>query len=167
MINDQVLLAMIINGEFGEFNQDSPVYNEALEALSNQYHSTYGTIQTLCNGSCIDIKSHLIWLQTMESFYNDKIYGSIIERGADSWLIHMDSANNAINGWHYGPSSDSWVWGNVDIGSQMLFWIQTGVGKGTKFVEAQADFVVLTVDQNKQMRNNGWHIGDGPYWGNP
>lgn len=78
----------------------------------------------------------------------------------------MPYAMNALDpSYKYGPTRESWAWGNVDWDSKMMTWIQNDQGKGTKYVVANGDFVVLTVDQRQTMQENNWHVGTGPYWG--
>jgi RHS repeat-associated protein len=163
-IDDDVILAIIIAGEFGALPHSSAVFEEALESLSNEYHEI--SPRAPCGGDCTLIEQ-LIWLQIIPSFRDDDLYeANVINAG---WMNYQGQAGNAMGGYCYtanGTGCNSWVWGNVDSNSMMKYWIDNGMGRGTKYVEAWGDFVVLTVDQNTAMRVNGWQSGTGgQYWG--
>jgi hypothetical protein len=73
-IKDPAVMAMIIAGEFqnqGKGENHDYAFEEAKEALSNQYNGTFGVYnQTPCGRAC-SLPEQLMWLQTMAGFYKN------------------------------------------------------------------------------------------------
>ena len=72
-IKDEALIALIIMGEFGTTTSD--IYDAALSALSNLYHSTRSpgtTGAAICYGSCT-IQEQLIFIQIMQAIRTTSI----------------------------------------------------------------------------------------------
>jgi RHS repeat-associated protein len=134
-IKDPAVVAMIIAGEFqtvGKGKGNNYAFEEAKEALSNQYNGTFGIYsQTPCGGAC-SLPEQLMWLQTMEGFYNKDT--SYLESHFEASL---GDAVQAMNGYVNG-TNESWVWGNRDDA-----WFNNH-----KYVTRYNDFVVLTPQQN-------------------
>jgi hypothetical protein len=109
-INDIVLMAMIIFGEFGGFKYSaSTVFNEAKEALSNQYDSTNTSANIQCGGDGCTLAEQLGWLSDVESWYSGVIYNNGKSGG---WLRYMDDAADAAGNFYVGDDT-SWMWGDV------------------------------------------------------
>jgi hypothetical protein len=134
-IKDPAVMAMIIAGEFqyqGKGKEHDYAFEEAKEALSNQYHGTLGVYsQTPCGGAC-SLTEQLMWLQTMAGFYNKDT--SYLEQHFEASLV---DAVEAANGYAHN-TNESWVWGNRDDA-----WF-----KNHEYVSRDNDFVVLTQQQN-------------------
>jgi hypothetical protein len=95
---------LIIIAEFGAYRSEFPsVYNEALEALSNQY-DYYG------GGSC-SLNAQLAWLFTMEGIRADALPKDV--HGGGRWRNYIDDGHKAEAGYAFGKD-ESWFWGNVD-----------------------------------------------------
>ena len=108
-------MASIIDAEFGVFKSPYPdAYNEALEALSNQYDvgrikfSNPGNMR--CFGSCT-IETQIEWLYDMEGVRSNKFIPTIIQ--GKEWKTFADDAISALNGYSVGEENSSWFWGNV------------------------------------------------------
>jgi hypothetical protein len=136
-IKDPAVVAMIIAGEFqtaGKGKENGYAFEEAKEALSNQYNGTFGVFnQTPCGGAC-SFPEQLMWLQTMEGFYNKDT--SDLESHFEASL---GDAVQAMNGYANG-TNESWVWGNIHNEA----WF-----KNHQYVTRYKDFVVLTSQQNR------------------
>jgi len=99
-------MSLIISVEFGIYRNDSQIYSEALEALSEQYYSQRanpGPMQ--CGGSCF-LDSQLLWGTQMEGIYNRDDFSSF----AYVWEQYSSDAQYAID---LRASGDSWFWGNI------------------------------------------------------
>lgn len=73
MIDDQVLISLVISGEFGVLKQTDPnSYQDHLGAVSKQYdgnsYVTYGP--PICKGGCPSLKAQLVWLQAFHAMRN-------------------------------------------------------------------------------------------------
>ena len=167
MISDQVIIAFLIAAEFGATTGD--LFGEALEALSNQYHSTGP--QTPCGGACT-LGEQLTWLQTMEGFYSADQFGSILQN--EDWLNYLSEAGDAISGYQYGEHDSSWVWGNrtvpVEPGTYtgqdaIALAVQAGEYAGEWYVVGGIlgdAFYVLTMDQQALQSSRTYTITPEP-----
>jgi hypothetical protein len=105
-ITDQALLAIIRWKEFGGLKGLDDAYGEAMEALSNQYHSTRaGDHSAKCFGDCT-MEEQLVWLQIVQSFRGNKPSEYFDATG----LIGYDEVADIVT---EGPYGDSWMWGHV------------------------------------------------------
>jgi len=160
-IKDQALLGLIIAAEFGVAKGgESESYGEALEALSNQYHSRAGDQQTPCHGDC-SLGEQLVWLEGKQGI-----------READSETInkfqnYLGDADKAIDGYQYGSQDTSWEWGNARYGSNIANDVTTGDYnlKGSKYITgydtlspSAGVFFVVTASQNLALtyEDRGW-----------
>jgi hypothetical protein len=134
-IKDPAVMAMIIAGEFqnqGKGENHDYAFEEAKEALSNQYNGTFGVYnQTPCGRAC-SLPEQLMWLQTMAGFYKNTSF--YIEQHFQASLV---DAVEAANGYAH-KTNVSWVWGNRGDA-----WF-----KNHEYVARDGSFVVLTSQQN-------------------
>jgi RHS repeat-associated protein len=119
-INDDVLLAIIIMGEFGtlknhpsmpgidrvystdEFNT---AYYEALEGLSNEYDYYLG------HGSNSTVETQLSWLLIIESFRADNAVDNIKNGKYKQYMADVGLVTRP-GGFTQG-TPDTWIWGNI------------------------------------------------------
>ena len=109
-INDQYFIATIISKEFGGYG-DNSVYNEALEALSNQYYDSTGDKnQMFCNHNCT-INGQIAWATDFEAVYKGTVYRELLKKPL---LLeqYLEDATKVMNGYYQGMDN-SWMWGNV------------------------------------------------------
>jgi hypothetical protein len=109
-IKDEIFLALIIAAEFGIEINNPASFNEAVEALSNQYHSNRRNPGPMrCRGSCT-LQQQLLWATQMQGWYSTSFMKQAVLNG--SWIRHRSAALGAMNGYSYGEDT-SWFWGNV------------------------------------------------------
>ncbi len=158
-INDTALLSLIISAEFADIKHISEtVFNEALEALSNQYYSTQGTTQTPCLGNC-SLADQFTWLDTAKR-------GISLDSNntAANFPNFLADATRVRNGYSYGPRNDSWEWGNAKEGSNIYNWIiaDPPINKGSRYINGivygNSVFFVVTSAQNLLLtkEDRGW-----------
>ena len=112
-LNDDVFMAMIIQGEFA--SESGEAYDEALEALSNQYYREVAKITgpMQCNGSGFKgctFNQQLLWATQMQAWYSPSFVSNVVNN--DAWMMQQNSANSAIGGYQHGADK-SWFWGDV------------------------------------------------------
>ena len=114
-IKDEALIAIIVRAEFGTTISDkTKIYEAALSALSNLYHSTRSPGNTgaaICFGSCT-IQEQLIFIQIMQAIRTtsiDKYFNS-----TNSFKAYLPLATNIVA----APFGLYWMWGNVEHISQ-------------------------------------------------
>jgi RHS repeat-associated protein len=108
-IDDTAFMSITGYAEFG--TQQGAVYNEAIEALSNQYYGNIfketGPMQ--CSGHCT-LEDQLLWATQMEAWYNndhlEDLLPNIDLAGPSS--IGAQAQNKFFSG-----IDSSWFWGNV------------------------------------------------------
>jgi len=109
-VTDVVVVAAIIQGEFG--SQKGNIFDEALEAVSNQYYSdATPSGNMLCNGACT-IETQITWLSDMEFATKHGKLDDSIAKG--HWVNQLGKAQLAIQPGGFQVGADtSWFWGNV------------------------------------------------------
>lgn len=117
-IDDEVLMALIILGEFSSLRTNDPdelkFYYESLEALSNQYDAVFdgknNASNIQCGGDCT-IQEQLMWLSDNEGWYSgDAFNNATTGNNLESFI---GDAHLAANNFVYGDDDDMWGWGNV------------------------------------------------------
>jgi RHS repeat-associated protein len=110
-INDTVLMSLIIGGELSKASGAN--YNEALEALSNEYHAEIvpGNDSNIYCGENCSLDEQLSWLTDVEAWYRGVIYDKMTAN-PKFWQNYYSDAQSAAAGYCYGPSCNSWMWGD-------------------------------------------------------
>jgi len=110
-IKDQFLIAGFIFAELPV--QGSGGYNEALEAVSNQYDDGDNPLypnQMLCEGNC-NLEEQIAWMSDLEGFYNGKL-ATDLAAGSVDLTVYLEDAGKAMNNFYVGVDA-SWMWGDV------------------------------------------------------
>jgi hypothetical protein len=121
-IEDYVILALIIGGEFGIYSDliesdESNAYLEAKEALSNQY-------EYYCGGDSCKIEDQLSMLFTMHAFRDDP---TIVTSPSAYIDRYSNEARDLIEGFA-NHDDTSWFWGNIpaaDLGRYLTTAVVT------------------------------------------
>ena len=121
-IKDIYLLAIIIASEFGAYrsysqgSSQNTAYYEALEALSNQYHSGKDMLDpkkipggAVCDGSCT-LNEQITWLYTMQGVRRTDIMEIINNK---DWANYLNDATSATGNYIHGNDT-SWFWENTN-----------------------------------------------------
>jgi len=141
MIRDRVFMALVLASEVGNLRHDRQLYDEAVEALSNQYHGETKEIlgPMRCRGKC-NLLLQLRWATQMEAIYGREDFASTFAAGG-LWESHIEGAQRAINGFAIGADT-SWFWGNIE--EERLVCYQIVVKRRTNTYPGKPYFIIYS-----------------------
>ena len=132
-IDDQYLVALLIDIEIDRSRVQKAVFNSALEAVSNQYHG-WG-----CHGGCSSLSDQLTWMDAMQNWWDrDSPFPQSV------CPTCMDDAAKAVAGYNDGDGLDAVWWGNPLRESELNDFIVTNYSTVPKWglLEATNRYIV-------------------------
>lgn len=141
MIHDDVFMALILASEIGDYRSDEELYEEAVEALSNQYHGETKTYlgAMACYGRC-GLEQQITWATQFEAIYRREDFATAFA-ASGAWRGHLQGAQEAID--RFARDEDaSWFWGNVS--EDRLACFEVVVKRETRTYPGRPYFIVYS-----------------------